>query len=138
MSSKLCVCLGAVLLLSGCGGGAPNDQPDLGQVKGVVRLNGMPLPDAQVKFRPVEGGRSSTAVTKADGSYELTYLREAMGAKIGEHLVQITTFEAPTMEDNGKLVGGKKELLPENYARGDLERRSVSAGENVIDFDIMK
>ena len=130
--------LGLALFVSGCGGGAPNDMPELGKVKGVVRLNGMPLPDARIKFRPVEGGSSSTAVTGADGTYELNYLREIMGAKIGEHLVQITTFEDPMMEDNGKLVGGKKEQLPESYARGDVERRSVAAGENTIDFDIKK
>lgn len=133
-----CLGLGVVLWLSGCSGGAPSDQPELGRVKGVVRLNGETLPNARVQFRPVEGGRASSAVTDANGEYDLNYLREVMGAKIGEHLVQITTYEDPVMEDNGKLVGGRKELLPESYARGDVERRSVSAGENTIDFDIKK
>ncbi len=123
------------LVLMGCGS-APDDRPELGLVKGTVKLNGEPVEGARISFRPVDGGLTSQAVTNADGSYELVYLRESKGAKVGEHFVQITTYEDPIVEDDGSRSGGKPELMPEAYARGDLERRTVSAGENVIDFDL--
>ena len=41
----------------GCGGGTPDDQPDIGQVTGVVTVDGSPKADIIVAFQP-EGGTS--------------------------------------------------------------------------------
>ncbi len=125
-----------LLFFTGCGGGAPDDLPELGRVKGVVKLQGKPVPQAIVMFRPVDGGLTSQAVTNDDGAYELNYLREMMGAKVGEHFVRITTYEDPVVEDNGKQSGGRTEMMPSEYAGGVTVKKTVNAGENVIDFEL--
>ena len=40
------------LFFIGCGGGAASDAPDLGQVSGVVTMDGKPLEGAMVTFEP--------------------------------------------------------------------------------------
>ena len=127
----------SVAALSGCAG-APDDLPELGTVTGVVTIDGEPVAKAIVNFRPVEGGLTSQSLTGEDGRYELNYLREQKGAKVGTHFVQITTFEDPVVEDDGTKSGGRKELMPAEYSRGDLEKRDVAAGENTINFEIKK
>ena len=91
---------------------------------------------AVVSFTPVGGGRSSTAQTGEDGSYELTYLRDIKGAKIGEHEVRITTFEEPVIEDDGSKSGGRQEEMPDEYLNGSVKRTVEDVDDNVIDFDV--
>ena len=55
----------AVASAAGCGG-APDDRPDLGEVSGVVTLDGAPVENAVVQFTPA-AGRPSQARTAADG-----------------------------------------------------------------------
>ena len=57
------------LLIAGC---AQPDVPQLGQVTGIVTLNGEPLPHARVCFTP-DTGRPSVGLTGASGRYWLTY-----------------------------------------------------------------
>lgn len=73
------------ILLIGCGRG---DQPDLGTVTGVVTLNGAPLSHVEVTFVP-EAGRPSYGETDNDGKYELTYIRDTKGAKVGKHTISV-------------------------------------------------
>lgn len=86
-------------------------------------------------FTRVAGARTSEAVTMGDGTYELSYVGGDKGAAVGEHKVTITTFEAPVVQDDGKSVGGRGEELPPQYTSGS-ERRTVEAGEQMIDFAI--
>jgi len=127
--------LGLLPLCSGCGGGA-SDQPELGQVKGVVTLGGEPLPDARIVFSPVEGGQSSEATTDAQGNYELVYRGDEKGAKVGEHKVFISTFEESVLDDSGKSTGGREELVPEQYNRNTTLTVTVEPGANEIPLDL--
>lgn len=126
-----------MLLIAGCGG-APDDMPEVAPVRGTVKLDGKPLPMAKVIFSPVEGGQSSEGVTGAGGEYELVYKRDIMGAKVGKHLVVITTYEEPEKADDNKtLIGGRPEQAPPEYNTGGGVEHEVKAGEeNVIDFDL--
>jgi hypothetical protein len=83
------------LLLIGCGRG---DQPELGSVFGIVSLNGKPLTHVEVTFAP-EVGRPSYGETNDEGIYELVYLRDVKGAKVGRHAVTIHS----TKVDNSLL-----------------------------------
>lgn len=115
-------CAITFLTILGC---SRSHQPPLGLVSGTVTLDGVPLPNAIVRFTPTGPGRTSEGITDADGHYELRYLRAIRGANIDQHTVRITTAS----EENGG-----RELLPPHYhARSEIEARVVN-GTNRLDF----
>ncbi len=115
--------LGALLtVICGCSEG------DMGRVKGQVKLNGDPLPDATVTFQPAKG-RPSIAVTDKNGEYELMYKAGQPGAKVGSYKVTITTFRST--ED--KVF---PERVPEKYNKKSELTAEVKPGSNDIDFDL--
>jgi hypothetical protein len=114
-----------VTTLAGCG---KSDRPPLGAVVGAVTLDGRPLPEALVLFTPDGRGRTSRALTDADGRYELSYLRDIMGADLGHHAVRITTA---TDENGGK------ERLPRRYHSATTLEATVVPGDNTIDFSLL-
>ena len=122
------ICTIAVLIgiasVSGCSSG---DRPPLGIVHGRITLDGKPLARASVGFTPASGGRASSGMTDAEGNYELTYIRDVMGAKIGEHTVFISTAR-----DRAR----KTETVPARYNVNSTLQKEVVAGDNVIDFDL--
>ncbi|QDS87198.1 hypothetical protein EC9_13760 [Rosistilla ulvae] len=119
----------ALTLIAGCSG-PPSDQPDLGQVTGVVTLDGEPLPAAQIVFQPTEG-RASNGLTDAEGNYVLDFNLDTPGAKVGSHQVRITTFSEvdPSQEPT-------PELLPAKYHSKTELTATVAAGDNEIPFDL--
>ncbi len=123
-SSALCTFAGLLCLvpLVGC---AKSDRPPLGGVHGTVTLDGQPLAGAIVTFEPLEAGRGSIAMTDAQGRYELIYIRNDKGAKVGAHRVQITTSNANA---------GKPELVPPKYNVQTTLSADVKPGDNEINF----
>ncbi len=85
------------LAQSGCGGGG--DQPELGQVTGTVTLDGKPLVGVAVVFQP-ENGRPARGMTDAEGKYELTYIRQTKGTKVGMNRVEIAPSEDGEVEES--------------------------------------
>lgn len=120
------------LLLSGCGGG-PGDTPETGEVRGVVKLDGEPLPDAKVVFQP-ESGRPSQDTTNADGEYVLRYSKDINGAKIGKHTVRITTGRNVSNEDG--TTEEIPEKVPEKYNKKTTLEVEVKAENEPINFDL--
>lgn len=118
------------LLLTACGG-APDDQPELGTVSGVVTMDGTPLPNANVRFYP-DAGRASAAKTDDSGTYELIYIRDEMGAVPGKHSVKITTLN----EDEDPFGKQGSETVPEKYNKKTTLEATVEPGENTINFDL--
>lgn len=107
------------------------------RVTGVVRINGEPVEGAVVTFAPKEGGRPAFAKTAADGSYELEYTAGVKGAKIGVNNVYLTTYKAPTRDDDNKVVDpGKPERFPPEYNESPSVTAEVKPGENQLDFDV--
>lgn len=127
-------------LLAGCSG-PPDDQPDLGSVSGTVTLDGEPLAEATISFQPQGSGRPSYAVTDSEGYYEMQYTGDAGGAKIGKHLVSISTYQEG---DPGAPDPEGQETRPErvparyNINAADNEEMTVevTAGSNTIDFSL--
>lgn len=127
----------AVLLVLGTSIGCIGSSAEHGHVTGVVTINGSPVEEATVTFAPVEGGRSAIATTQADGSYELHYTPGVKGAKRGANTVRITTYEAPELDDNNRVVTPPTpERFPPEYSRGKDVTVEVSSGENTFDFAI--
>ena len=120
-----------LLFASGCSSG---DQPELGEVSGTVTLDGKPLSGVWVGFAPTEG-RSSMALTDAQGHYELMYLDATPGAKVGSHKVAITT---PQEDEFGGQVKNFKELVPPQYNAKTILTAEVKSGSNTIDFPLTK
>ena len=117
----------AALLAAGCGGGGAGDQPELGQVSGVVTLDGQPLPNATVEFSP-EQGRPSIGKTDEEGHYELQYTQDETGAKIGPHKVRIRTFDYATPD--------AAERVPAKYNEQTELTADVTPGSNTIPFEL--
>ena len=70
-----------LLVFVGCfGGGA--DRPDMGDVEGVITLDGEPLPGVTILFKP-EVGRQSRAKSDENGKYKAMYLIDESGVKAG-------------------------------------------------------
>lgn len=118
------------LLIAGCGSGS-----DLAPVRGKVTLHGQPLKDALVEFQPTApGGSPSSAITDAEGRYELMYTFGRAGAAPGEHLVSIRTG-GTRVDSEGREVECK-ECVPARYNTQTELKRTVKPGRNTLDFDL--
>ena len=106
----------------GCGQG---NRPELGQVNGTVTLDGRPLANATVLFKP-QTGRGSFGVTDQDGQYELFYIRDIKGAIVGTHTIRITTA----------TENAAKEAIPSRYNLRSELQRDVERGDNTIDLEL--
>ena len=131
-----CFILAAMgLLASGCG--PASDMPELGEVTGTVKLNDQPLPNAAVYFWPKAGGRTSEAITDANGQYELQYNVAEKGAKIGLCEVRVTTECSEETDEDGNVIRpAQKELVPPQYNAKSTLEFDVKAGQNTFDINI--
>jgi hypothetical protein len=131
------ICLFFALTLAGCSGPAG---PAVGTVTGTVTFDGQPVPDASIQFVPKPTGRTSTAVTDAQGKYTLLYDSAQAGALVGKHLVRVTTAVPAQYGDDGKVIKGtgQPEKLPERYNTSSEIEKEVKAGANVIDLTLTK
>jgi len=111
----------AMLAWTGCGG----ERPSLATVHGRITLDGQPLPEAQIRFDPVDAVRGSTGGTDQSGHYKLSYLRGDEGAAIGEHRVTILKF-----------TPDGRQLVPPQYNQQTTLTETVEPGENEINFDL--
>ncbi len=136
-----------VTAIAGCGGSGL----ELGDVTGVVQLDGQPLPNAVVTFSPEGGGPSGVGKTNADGEYQLLTAGE-LGAVPGQHIVSIICVPepAPVQEvrsDDPSYQYGRPtssanaapQGIPEIPARYNSQtqlREEVESGSNEINFDL--
>lgn len=121
--------------LIGCGGG-DSFKPELGLVSGSVTLNGKPAPELNVTFEP-QGevgkksivGSASTAMTDAQGKYELKYGGTgAKGAVVGKHVVRIESAAGggPAGGESGVVAV----MIPDTYNTNSTLKADVVAGNN--------
>lgn len=123
-----------ILVTLGCP--ANSTLPELGEVSGVITIDGRPLPEASIVFRPQKGGRFATALSDREGRYELSYISYphlVYGTRTGENTVFVSTYQGST----GNVRKIRPELVPECY-RGltsDLKVH-VKRGRNVINLEL--
>jgi hypothetical protein len=133
------------LALIGCGGGNKY-LPELGQVHGVVTLDGKPIEGIVVQFNPIvstttpeptERGRKrvasggSSGVTDKNGEYRLTFDGSTAGAEVGPHDVKVVDIP-PAEADDSKIV--RKPRIPLKYLVGNPLRFEVEPGDNSFDI----
>jgi len=121
-----------VLVAAGCS--QSGDRPSIGAVTGTVTLDGQPLAGAWVIFYP-DGGRCSGGITDELGKYELLYLDDVKGAKVGHHKVVISTLMQPVDSPDGVAKG---ERVPRNYnsLTSTTLEASVEPRSNIFDFPL--
>ena len=138
--AAIAVCV-PVLFFSGCG--PASDRPELGLVTGTVTLNGEPLSDVVVVFKP-DYGRPARGKTDTDGKYELTYIGRTRGCKVGHNRVEIAPTEegeedsedASNTENVGPAARPQRgpAAVPARYnSKSELEAE-VQPGSNTFDF----
>lgn len=128
------------LQLTGCG--RVNDQPELGQVTGTVTLDGAPLKGIEVVFFP-DSGRPARGKTDAEGKYELRYIREVFGTKVGHNRVEIAPNEEDSEGDDSSENDSAKQTrkrgkvkIPARYNTETVLEADVQPYENVFDFKL--
>lgn len=126
------------LVVSGCG---VSDQPQLGLVTGTVMLDNQPVAGVSVTFQP-DSGRPATGKTDENGDFQLTYMRDIPGCKVGHCRVEIGYGEGENegVEMEGDDVvqtpdSGKK-TIPARYNTETELEADVKPGENQFDFDL--
>ena len=125
------------LLVVGCGGGGPDDYPDMGSVSGTVTMGGNPVSGAIVFFTPVDkANRPSFGTTDDDGYYELRYSSTVDGAKVGEHSISISTYIPPGPDEEGNIQPAQPETIPNKYNSKTELTKTVEAGSQTIDFEL--
>ncbi|MEZ6039899.1 MAG: carboxypeptidase-like regulatory domain-containing protein [Planctomycetaceae bacterium] len=122
-----------------------SDQPELGLVSGTITAGGQPLPGVAVTFVP-EDGRPAMGKTDESGRYQLTYIRDTLGCKIGPNRVEIGASEgSEEAEDDSELEGdelvqsptrSKTFVIPARYNIQSELTVTVQPGENTFDFDL--
>ncbi|MEQ9071977.1 MAG: carboxypeptidase-like regulatory domain-containing protein [Gimesia chilikensis] len=114
--------------LTGCGGGGA-DTPELGEVTGIITLDGNPLSGAEVVFEPASGA-PSVGKTDESGSYELIYNQDASGALPGQHTVRISKFGEPGSPSD------TENQIPAKFNANSKLTAEVKAGDNTLNFDL--
>jgi hypothetical protein len=111
----------AALVLAACA----TQGPELGSVSGTVKMDGQPVPYAQLSFEPEGPGRAATGRADENGEYALEYSPTAAGALVGPVIVRIST-----------LTADHPETIPPKYNTKSELKRQVESGSNTIDFEL--
>lgn len=136
----------SVLSLGGCA--EVGDRPELGQVTGTITMDGEPLEGIAVVFYP-DGGRPARDTTDAEGKYDLIYIRETRGTKLGHNRVEIAPDEEVDEEEEEAVANADSEdrpskpqpeparpKIPARYNRKSELEADVQPGGNVLDFSL--
>ena len=106
--AALLILTGSISLL-GCG-----KQPDVAPVRGVVMMDGKPLPGGRIMFEPIAKGenklvgKAAFAQIASDGSFVLTTYKDGDGALVGSHHPVVfgdRQEEDPGLNPEGKTTG---------------------------------
>ncbi len=117
--------IGLGLCFCGCSAETPGN---VSRVEGIVTVDGKPIPNALVTFKPKHSGKNSFGRTDNGGHYSLVYSTELSGAEIGEHDVTISNKPFPGTEKPAVLV-------PTKFGKPGSLTANVAAGtSNEIDF----
>ncbi len=96
-------CFNCLVILLRCG---LLERPEIGEVEGVVKWNGQPVPFAYVVFQPVDPpGTYGSAYTNESGEYRLQFSESRNGALVGKHKVTIRTSAKDEIEVEDRTTG---------------------------------
>jgi hypothetical protein len=123
------VVLSAAILLAGCGK-AQEPWEKVYPATGIVKYQGKPLPGATITLIPEDTSFPKsvrpTAVTDADGEFEIGTYSTGDGAPAGNYKVLILHFPVEGPEENPHA--GPNDL-PEKYAKAETTDLTVTIEE---------
>ncbi len=130
---RTCLTVAAVALAAGCS--SEERVPAPTPVGGQVLHKGKPVAEAAVTFHPMGGLPPSyvfTAVTDADGRFQMSTRRAADGIPPGEYAVTVVLREK--RRDGDEDVRNGRNLLPKKYADPETSGlwASVKPGDNAL------
>ncbi|MBI1347990.1 hypothetical protein GC163_17080 [bacterium] len=133
-SLRMCVLLGLLFPMTGCGGSAP--EAPTGTVSGTITIKESPLTAGRVNFVASTGGASGFADLASDGTYSIPGR-----LPVGDYSVYLSPVglgdappsENPAQDKPTPLEGVDKKYL--DPATTDL-KASVQAGKNSFPFDL--
>jgi hypothetical protein len=137
--------LGGLMSLAGCAHRLPPIVP----AKGMVLLNGKPLPNASVTFVPMlehfGANSNSTALTDENGEFTLTCMyNNQPGAVVGTHVVLVTEPPVPDelrKEQDGRVIAnyrakfGNRPIPPE-YSTVSQSPIKIEVKEGQTEYNI--
>jgi len=136
-SPAAAIAIAAASLACGCSRPMPAHP-----VGGRVTLDGKPLVDAQISFRPAQGPEAF-GVLDGEGRYRLSTRAAGDGAVAGTHAVTLSQVTVGLALEPGvppKLVKPTPGAMPvpEKYLRAETSglTATVVPGENTFDFDL--
>lgn len=125
------------------------------EVEGVVKLDGQPVPDAQVTFVPVKDGVGlpATGMTNSEGKYRLTAQgsgdrgQAGAGTLPGEYYVGVVKDSIPSIPTSEEAVGPGKtrpsggeltHVVPQkfNVPQNSGIKQVVKEGKNDIPIEL--
>jgi hypothetical protein len=118
------------------GAGCREANRDFGYVTGRVTLDGAALESARLEFQPPKGP-PSYGVTNSGGDYQLMLSGDQPGAKVGIHIVRITTYHPKSNDPHAKR-SSTPEPIPAKYNAQSILSAEVEPGKNRIDFDLRR
>jgi hypothetical protein len=137
------------LLCFGCNNGSKLD--GLVPARGVLKLDGKPVSDATVIFKPVGQTRSAIGTTDANGNFSMMTLNPNDGVYPGEYIVTATKTEyrgeireeqPKGSDERSKIIHDNREIiehLPLKYAASDTTDLKITipaGGNKKIAFDL--
>lgn len=121
--------LTVILTMPGCGGSGTVS------VKGVITLDGVPLPKASVSFVPLGEGRPAYGQADANGNFRLTTFKKDDGVLPGEYKVLVAEEgeEKPdpktfTEEDKKQARMGMKPKSSMSPVGGSADKKTKKPG----------
>lgn len=131
----------AVTILSGCGGGPGDVDPNLKGVSGTIKLGGSPVTTGgTVTFVSEDAKSTYSGVIDASGVYTVNASQSGQGALPGDYKVAIQAWAtAPAMAEDGTPTEGVS-AIGEKYHSPETSglTATVTDGANTIDFDLSK
>lgn len=130
--------------IAACGVGC-GSQLEYGQVEGLVRVGGKPVPNAVVTFVPDQAGDvilpQSAAQTDEQGRYRLQLVTQEPGAVVGKHRVTVEdlAMQAAPRSADGTVLKRPPVRFSPSYAdplRTPLTHE-VHSGTQTINLDLL-
>jgi hypothetical protein len=122
-----------LVTIAGCGGTYDST------ARGVVTLDGNPVPRGTVSFHPVAGGPAVYAMIDMDGHYAV-HTGRADGLPSGEYVVSVTANEAPATarSEKGGPPSPGKAITPAWYRMKETSglKYTVQPGKNEINLEL--
>ncbi len=139
------IALAIAVLFTGCG----SSPPDIVPVQGVVTLNGVPLPDVEVRFLPLiqgfGGEYTATGITDENGRFVLNVLGREGACAVLNH---VCIEEAPLPEEArgmsaksqtlaSKILGSRKNRpIPNRYTTFAQSPLKIEVSSQKQDYSI--